>query len=177
MGPLWSGVKREHVEPAPAAAIVDPVVEEAEEQPAVVEAAQPATPDVPATIEVSVTPAVSAPPRDPDADLQLMFGGELVRVIVGAGGDGPRAARAFDLLAQRGNADYLLDDLELLCRSRLPEQQLRALQVIDNLQPPADESYRRQARELLLRMVGQHNEPAVVEASLRALDVMGGASG
>ena len=55
-----------------------------------------------------------------------MFGGELVRVIVGAFGQGPRAARAYELLAQRGNPDYLLDDLELLCHSRRPEQQLQA---------------------------------------------------
>jgi hypothetical protein len=102
-----------------------------------------------------------------------MFGGELVRLILDAAGAGPRAARAFELLAEQGNGRYLLDDLELLCRSGEAERQLQALRVIRNLRPPTDELFRERARELLLRMVDQRNERAVVEAALAALDADG----
>jgi hypothetical protein len=101
-----------------------------------------------------------------------MFGGELVRLILGAAGEGPRAVRSVQLLAERGNADFLLDDLEVLSRSGRPEQQSQALQVIGNLRPPADDGYRQRARELLLRMVDQRNEPAVVTAALAGLEAL-----
>jgi hypothetical protein len=168
IGLLWGGVEREQAEPAPVPAVADPIVEEATKQPVVVEAAQPAAPDVAAAIDVSVGP-VPTQPRDPDADLPLMFGGELVRVIVGAAGDGPRAARAFELLAQRGNADYLLDDLELLCRSGELDRQLRALQVIRNLRLSTHSSHRSRIQNLLLRMADKRHQPAIVEAALAAL--------
>jgi hypothetical protein len=97
-----------------------------------------------------------------------MFGGELVRVILGATGKGLRAARAFALLSERGVVEYLMDDLELLCRSGESEQQLRALEVVRNL-GSLDDGYRQRARGLLLRLIDQGNEPAVVEAALAAL--------
>ncbi len=161
IGALWHGVERADAMPVPVAAGIDSVTEEP---------AQPAAPDALATGSVSVTPEVPAAPPDPDADLPLMFGGELVRLILGAAGEGPRAARAFELLAERGQTDYLLDNLELLCRSGNPEQQLQALRVISSLRPPEDDWYRQRARELLLRMVDQRNEPAVVTAALAGLE-------
>jgi hypothetical protein len=110
-----------------------------------------------------------AAPDDPDEDLLLMFGGELVRLILAAGGEGSRASRAYELLAQRGAADYLLDDLEPLCRSKEPDLQLRAVGVIRCLRLPSDDLLRQRTRELLLRLVDQRNEPAVVAAALAAL--------
>jgi hypothetical protein len=164
IAPLWHGVEREALEPVPLA-VVDSVVEEP---------VQPAAPDASAaTTSVSVTPEVPAAPHEANEDLRLMFGGELVRLILDAAGAGPRAARAFELLAEQGNGRYLLDDLELLCRSGEAERQLQALRVIRNLRPPTDELFRERARELLLRMVDQRNERAVVEAALAALDADG----
>jgi hypothetical protein len=163
IGPIWHGVERVHAELAPAARVVGPAVEEP---------TQPAAPEAPATTVGSVTREGPATPRDPDEDLQHMFGGELVRLILGAAGEGPRAVRSVQLLAERGNADFLLDDLEVLSRSGRPEQQSQALQVIGNLRPPADDGYRQRARELLLRMVDQRNEPAVVTAALAGLEAL-----
>ena len=178
IGAVWVGVERVHAEPAPAPLVSDWVTEQATEPAAVAavidslveEAAQPAEPDAPAITSVSVTSDEPAAPRDPDEDLQVMFGGELVRLILGAGGQGSRAARAFERLAERGNAHYLLDDLETLCHSREPEQQLQAVEVIRNLRVSADERYRHRTRGLLLRLVDQRNDPGVAKAALAALD-------
>ena len=159
--PLWHGGERERSEPVPVAPVIDSVVEVAPE---------PAAPDAPATGSASVTPEVPAAPHDENEDLSLMFGGELARLIVGVDGEGPRATRAFELLAERGTADYLLDDLELLCSSGEPERQLQALLVLQNLSLPADDWFRQRARELLVQMVDQRNEPAVVKAALAALE-------
>jgi hypothetical protein len=164
IGPLWHGVERVRVGPGPVATIIDWAVEEAREPTAV---------ETQATGSVSVTPEVPAALHDADEDLSLMFGGELVRTIVGAAGEGRRAARAFELLAERGTVDYLLDDLELVCRQGEPERQLQALLVIRNLRLPTDDSYRSRARGLLLRMVDQRNEPAVVKAAVAALETFG----
>jgi hypothetical protein len=163
IGALWSGVDRDHVqpEPVPVPAVVDTVVEEAIE---------PTSVETLATGSVSVTPEVPAATRDADEDISVMFGGELVRLIVSAAGEGPRATRAFELLAERGTLDYLFDDLELACRQGEPERQLQALLVIHNLRVPTDDYYRSRARGLLLRMVDQRNEPAVVKAALAALE-------
>jgi hypothetical protein len=159
IGPFWSGVEREHLRPGPVATAVDPG-----------EATEPAAPDAPETTSVAVMAEEPAEPHDEDEDLSLMFGGQLVRLIVDAGGEGPRATRAFVLLAGRGTANYLLDDLELFCRSGEPEQQLRALRVLQNLPLPAEDWFRQRARELLLQMVDQCNERSVVEAALAALE-------
>jgi hypothetical protein len=99
-----------------------------------------------------------------------MFGGELVRLILGAAGEGSRAARAVELLAERGNVPYLLDDLQLLCRSGKPAEQLQALAVIRNLRMPTDDLYYQRARDLVLWLVDQRTEPAVVKAALQALE-------
>jgi hypothetical protein len=99
-----------------------------------------------------------------------MFGGELVRLILLAAGKGSRAARAVELLAERGNVPYLLDDLQVLCCSGKPEQQLQALAVIRNLRMPTDDLYHQRARDLVLRLVDQRNEPAVVKAALDVLE-------
>jgi hypothetical protein len=99
-----------------------------------------------------------------------MFGGELVRLILGAAGEGSRAARAVELLAERGNVRYLLDDLQLLCSSGKLAQQLQALAVIRNVRVPTDDSYHLRARDLLLRLVDQRNEPALVKAALVVLE-------
>jgi hypothetical protein len=159
IGPLWHGVERGTVEPTPEPVVVDPVAEEAPET---------AASDQPATDQGAITPEPPTLPQDPDDDLALMFGGELVRVILGTTGKGLRAARAFALLAERGAVEYLMDDLELLCRSRESEQQLRALEVVRNLES-LDDGYRQRARGLLLRLIDHGNRPAVVEAALAAL--------
>ena len=98
-----------------------------------------------------------------------MFGGELVRLILAAGGEGSRASRAYGLLAERGTADYLFDDLETLCGSSEPDLQLRAVGVIRCLRLPSDDLLRQRTRDLLLRLVDQRNEPAVVAAALAVL--------
>jgi len=103
-----------------------------------------------------------------------MFGGELVRLILGAAGDGSRAARAVELLGERGNVPYLLDDLQVLCRSGKPEQQLQAVAVIRNLRVPTDDLYHQRARDLVLSLVDQRNEHAVVKAALDVLETLEG---
>jgi hypothetical protein len=127
-----------------------------------------AAPEPPATA-VPVTPEAPPASHDPDEDLLPMFGGELVRLILAAGGEGSRAGRAFELLAERGTSDYLLDDLELLCRSGDQDQQLRAARVMRNLRLPSDERHGQRTRDLLLRLVDQRNEPAIVAAARAAL--------
>ena len=169
IGLFWHGVERIAPDPEPVPAANDPLVEETS---AVEEPTQPAVLETPASTSVTEAPEEPVTPYDPDADLQLMFSGELVRVIVGAFGEGPRAARAYELLAQRGNPDYLLDDLELLCRSGRPEQQLQVLGIVRNL-PLTNDSHRQWARDLLLRLVNQRNEPTVVSAALAALEATG----
>jgi hypothetical protein len=178
IGPLWHGVERVHAETAPAPADITLVAEVATEpatvaavnDSAVEEPAQRAAPEAPATTSGSVTLEEPATPRDPDEDLQHMFGGELVRLILGAAGEGSRAARAVELLAERGNVRYLLDDLQLLCSSGKLAQQLQALAVIRNVRVPTDDSYHLRARDLLLRLVDQRNEPALVKAALVVLE-------
>ena len=147
IGPLWHGVERVQAETAPPPADIAPVTELATlpatlaavtvDDTAAEEPAQPAVMEAPMTTSESVAPEEPATPPEPDQDLRHMFGGELVRLILGAAGDGPRAARAIDLLAERDNVPYLLDDLQVLCRSGKPEQQLQALAVIRNLRPRA----------------------------------------
>jgi hypothetical protein len=181
IGPLWHGVERVAPQSEPVVVVIDQFVEEAAEpvtvaavnDSAVEEPAQPASREALTTTFGSVTPEEPATPRDPDDDLQRMFGGELVRLILGAAGEGRRAARAFELLAERGTVDYLLDDLELVCRKGEPERQLQALLVIRNLRLPTDDSYRPRVRNLLLRMVDQRNEPAVVNAAVATLETLG----
>jgi hypothetical protein len=159
--PSWAGVERHE------AAVADEVAEpsmksklEAVEQ---------------AKAEPEAPPAADVPDarQELDADLLLMFGGELVRLILAAGGEGSRAARAYELLAERGIADYVLDDLESLCRSREPAIQLRAAGVIRCLRLPADDPLRPRVRDLLLRLVDPRSEPAVVAAALAALEGLG----
>jgi hypothetical protein len=178
MGPLWQGVERVHAETAPPPADIALVAEVATEPAtvaavnvsAVEEVARPPAPVVSATTSGSITPEEPVKPRDPDEDLQHMFGGELVRLILLAAGKGSRAARAVELLAERGNVPYLLDDLQVLCCSGKPEQQLQALAVIRNLRMPTDDLYHQRARDLVLRLVDQRNEPAVVKAALDVLE-------
>jgi hypothetical protein len=119
-----------------------------------------------------VTPDPTVAPAE-HADLRLMPGGELVRLIVHAGGEGRRSLRAVELLAERDTSYYLFDELERLCRSGGTEQQLRGLQVIRNLRPPAEDSYRHRAHALLLQMVDPRNEPAVVKVALDTLAARG----
>jgi hypothetical protein len=180
IGPLWHGVERVQAETAPPPADIAPVTELATlpatlaavtvDDTAAEEPAQPAVMEAPMTTSESVAPEEPATPPEPDQDLRHMFGGELVRLILGAAGDGPRAARAIDLLAERDNVPYLLDDLQVLCRSGKPEQQLQALAVIRNLRVPTDDSYRQRARDLVLSLVDQRNEQAVVKAALDVLE-------
>ena len=166
----WPGVER-HPAAAPleeAESTSTAKLEPVEVAHAELESLLAAPPDSPTTA-VPVTTEMPAAPDDPDEDLLLMFGGELVRLILAAGGEGSRASRAYELLAQRGAADYLLDDLEPLCRSKEPDLQLRAVGVIRCLRLPSDDLLRQRTRELLLRLVDQRNEPAVVAAALAAL--------
>jgi hypothetical protein len=106
-------------------------------------------------------------------ELRLKYGGELIGLILDDGGEGDRAARAFALLAERRTSSYLFDELDRMCQSGVSGQ-LKALAVLRRLpQPPdADDSYRRQARALLLPMVNGRNEQAVVEAALAALEAL-----
>jgi hypothetical protein len=121
----------------------------------------------------TVTPERNAAPAEANADLRLMHGGALVQLILDGAGEGARAARAVDLLAERGTSYYLFDELERLCRSGVSEQQLRGLHVFRNLRPPGDDSYRQRTRALVMQMVDQRNEPAVVKAALEALEAFG----
>jgi hypothetical protein len=121
----------------------------------------------------TVIPDRTVEPPGPDDDLRLMHGGELVRLILDAGGAGVGAARAVELLAERRTSYYLFDELERLCRSGAAEQQLKGLRVIRNLQAPADDSYRQLARALLMQMVDQRNEPTVQKSALDALEALG----
>jgi hypothetical protein len=171
---LWNGVERK------AAVSAQAVEPEAEVKVAVVEKPLADKPSLPAAatpranVPETVTPERTAATVDePDADLRLMHGGELVQLILDAAGEGRRAARAVEILAERRNSYYLFDELERLCRSGVSEQQLRGLHVVRNLLPPADDSYRQRARALLLQMVGGGNEPAVVKAALDALEDRG----
>ena len=175
----WEGVEREPVEAEPVEAEpveassvaatteakIAVVVEKslADDQPGIAEAA-------PGHASRAVLPEPPAAQAEVDADIRLMHGGEFVRLILDAAGEGHRAARAVEFLAERNNTYYLFDELERLCHSGVPEQQLQALRVVRNLRPPEDEWYRQRARELLLRMVDQRNEPAVVKAALAALE-------
>jgi hypothetical protein len=126
-----------------------------------------------ANVSEGVTPDRTAAPAEANADLRLMHGGDLVQLILDAAGEGARAARAVELVVERGTSYYLFDELERLCRSGVAEQQLRGLHVIRNLQAPADDSYRQLTRALLLRMVDQHNEPTVLKSALDALEALG----
>jgi hypothetical protein len=119
---------------------------------------------------VVVTPDRTNAPAEANADLRLMHGGELVQLILDAAGAGGRAARAVELLAERGTSYYLLDELERLCRLGPSEQHLGAVEVVRNLQPLLDEQDRGRVRAILLQMVGSHHEPAVIEAALAALE-------
>lgn len=178
IGPLRQGVERVHAETAPTPTDIALIAEETTEpatvaaviDSAVEEPAQPAAPEASAITSVSVAPEEPVTPHDPDEDLQHMFGGELVRLILGAAGEGSRAARAVELLAERGNVPYLLDDLQLLCSSGKLAQQLQALAVIRNVRVSTDDSYHLRARDLLLRLVDQRNEPALVKAALAVLE-------
>ena len=165
----WSGVERH-----PAAAPLEEAAPTSRAKPepekiakAELESLPVVAPD-PSATTVSVTAEAPVSP-DPDDDLLIMFGGELVRLILAAGGEGSRASRAYELLAQRGAVDYLLDDLEPLCRSKEPDLQLRAVGVIRCLRLPSDDLLRQRTRDLLLRLVDQRNEPAVVAAALAVL--------
>ena len=119
----WGGVERNR-EAVP--------VEEAESnskaKPDQVMGAEPETlaADAPEVVAPEPTPA------DPDAELRLMHGGELVQLILDASGEGPRAALALALLTERRNTYYLVDELERQCRSGILERQLRALEVVRN---------------------------------------------
>jgi Replication-relaxation len=142
------------------------------EKPPADEPSVPAAEAPRADVSAIVTPARTAAPAEAGADLRLMHGGALVHLILDADGDGPRAARAVELLVQRGNSYFLFDELERLCRSGVTEQ-LRCLKVVRNLRPPADDSYRKQAQALLLRVVDQRTEPAVMKAALESLEAVG----
>jgi hypothetical protein len=171
MSGLWNGVERKMAVSAqavePKTEMKAPVVEEpmADELPV----ASTSRANFPET----VTPDRTAVPAEANADLRLMHGGELVKLILDADGEGRRAARAIELLAERGNSYFLFDELERLGRSGVSDQQLRGLRIVRNLRPPADDSYRQLARALLMQMVNQRNEPAVVMAALDALAVRG----
>ncbi len=163
----WEGLERESVEAEPVAATAEvniAVVEKslADDPPGIAEVAPGHAPG-------AALPEPPAAPAEADADLRRMHGGELVQLMIDVAGEGLRAARAVELLAERNNTYYLFDELERLCHSGVPEQQLRALRVVRNLRSPADEWYRQRARELLLRMVDHRNEPVVVQAALAAL--------
>ena len=181
IGPLWHGVERVQAETAPAptdialaATVPATVAAVTVDDTAAEEPPQPAAMEAPVTTSESVPPEEPATPREPDQDLQHMFGGELVRLILGAAGDGSRAARAVELLGERGNVPYLLDDLQVLCRSGKPEQQLQAVAVIRNLRVPTDDLYHQRARDLVLSLVDQRNEHAVVKAALDVLETLEG---
>ena len=134
------------------------------------EPSMPAAETLLANVSVIVKPDRAAAPAE--ANVDLMHGGELVRLILDADGEGGRAARAVELLAERRTSYYLFDELERLCRSGVAEQQLRGLRIVRNLRAPADDAYRQLARSLLLKMVNQHSEPAVVKAALKALEAL-----
>jgi hypothetical protein len=120
-------------------------------------------------VSAVVTPDRTNAPAEANAVLRLMHGGELVQLILDAAGEGGRAARAVQLLAERGTSYYLFDELERLCRLGASEQHLGAVEVVRNLQPLLDEQDRGRVRAILLQMVDSHHEPAVIEAALAAL--------
>ncbi len=180
IGVFWHGVERVPAEPEPTAAVADEIAAEAIERVLVAAAVdsaneqlvQPVASD--GLVTTSVSGALEEPvrPHDPDEDLQLMFGGELVRLILGARGEGTRTARASKLLAERGNLAYLIEDLEVLLRSRKPEQQLQALGVIRNLAPQLDpdKSDHQLVRALVLGVIHSGQDGAVTHAALTALE-------
>ena len=143
------------------------------EKPSADEPSVPAAKTPRANVSAIVTPDRTAAPAEANADLRLMHGGELVQLILDAAGEGRRAARALELLVERGSSYFLFDELERLCQSRVPEQQLRCLQVVRNVRHPADHSHRERVRALLMHMVDQRNEPAVVKAALETLEAIG----
>ena len=174
LGGLWNGVERK------AAVSAQAVEPRTEAKVAVVEKPPADKPSLPAAATPranapdTVTPDRTAAAVDElDAGLRLMHGGELVQLILDAAGEGGRAARAVELLAERGTSYYLFDELERLCRSGGTEQQLLGLQVVRRLQPPADDAFRQLARALLLKMVDQRNELVVAKAALDALEAYG----
>ena len=170
---LWNGVDRK------AAVSAQAVEPKTEVKVALVEKPPADKPSLPvaemprANVSEGVTPDRTAAPAEAKADLRLMHGGELVQLILDADGEGRGAARAVELLVERRNSYYLFDELERLCRSGGTEQQLRGVQVVRNLQQPADDAYRQLARTLLMQMVDQRHEPAVVKAALDALEACG----
>ncbi len=168
MSGLWNGVDRKAVVSAQA---VEP---KAEVKVAVVEKPPADEPSLPAAampramVSEGVTPDRTAAPAEANADLRLMHGGQLVQLILDAAGEGRRAARAVELLAERGTSYYLFDELERLSRTGVSEQQLRGLQVVRNLESRLDVRDRGRIRAILLQMVDSQHEPAVIEAALAA---------
>jgi len=170
IGGLWNGIERKAAVSAQAVEAKVALVE----KPLADKPSLPVAEMPPANVSEGVTPDRTAATVDePDAGLRLMHGGELVQLILDADGEGGRAARAAELLAERRNSYYLFDELDRLCRSRVSEQQLMGLYVVRNLPPPEDDAYRQWARALLMQMVDQRNEPAVVKAALEALEAVG----
>jgi hypothetical protein len=168
MSGLWNGVERKAVSSAQAVETVAVVAEPPADKASLSVAEMP-----PAVVSRGATPDRTPGLAEADADLRLMHGGALVHLILDSAGEGRRAARAFELLEERGTSYYLFDELERLCRSGVTDKQHRGLQVVRNLPLPADESSRQRARTLLMQLVDQRNEPEVVNAALDALEASG----
>jgi hypothetical protein len=161
MNQLWSGVERGPAERP------DTVEEAPDDEPSAPAAELLVEQRSDSSLDAQTEATVDAEAID---ELRLMRGGELVRLIIDAGGEGERAARAAGLLAERQTSYYLFDELERLCRSGVSEQHLLGIAVLRNLPPPPDKSYRQQARALLLELIDGRKEAAVVEAALAALE-------
>jgi hypothetical protein len=170
MSGLWKGVDRKAAVSAQAVELKMEVEVAAVGKPPADKPSLPATEMPRANVSDIVTPDRTAAPAEANADLRLMHGGQLVQLILDAAGEGGRAARAVELLAQRGTSYHLFDELERLCRSGVSEQQLRGLQVVRNLESRLDVRDRGRIRAILLQMVDSQHEPAVIEAALAALD-------
>jgi hypothetical protein len=170
---LWHGVDRNAAAPfqvaTPTSEVAVAVVTER-----LADKPTPPLPEEPgADVSIALAAGGTVAAAEDDADLRLMHGGELVQVILGAAGAGRRAARAVELLAERNSCVYLFDELERLCRSGAPDQQLEGLAVVRNLQPPADASFRERSHALVLQLVDRGNASDVVQAALAALKEWG----
>ena len=168
IGAFWSGVEREHVEPVPAAAVIDSVVEEPT-QPAATETQTTSIEDLEAQSPES--PPSSAE-TTPAFDLEYMTSLELAVLVTARYRTVRQALNAASLLAARYEWQHLEECADMLCRSYEPAKQRLGLHLVGRYQaadpsmPPALVS--------LVRSLARHADASVAAKAQELLDEMAG---
>jgi hypothetical protein len=165
IGPFWHGVERVQAEPVPVATVVDPVVEEASEPPAVDEG--PTAMDSPeAELPAPLSPAAVVPA----SGLEDMASLDLAVLITARHRTVRQALKAASLLAARRDWPDLERSVNMLCRSYEPAEQLLGLHIIRRYQ--AIDLDMRPALLWLVRSLAREADGRVADRAQRLLGTM-----